>query len=226
MKLFIYALADEVKGLLSEVKILTTKKLGYTTVHEVEARGEKILVAIAGMGKAFAAAGLAAVLTAYEGQIDEVYNLGIGGSIDASIAPVFSFVVSKALYEHDLDTSEIGDPFGFISGIEIIEIPASEALADRVIEKARALNLQAEKAVITSGDTFFGKKEDYERVHAWNGAICFDMESAPFGQIAYVYQVPYVAVRCISDAGDGGEYAKNKPHACGLLKDLALALVK
>lgn len=226
MKLFIYALADEAKGLLSEVKILTTKKLGYTRVHEVEARGEKILVAIAGMGKAFAAAGLAAVLTAYEGQIDEVYNLGIGGSIDASIAPVFSFVVSKGLYEHDLDTSEIGDPFGFISGIEIIEIPASETLADRVIEQAHALNLQAEKAVITSGDTFFGKKEDYERVHAWNGAICFDMESAPFGQIAYVYQVPYVAVRCISDAGDGGEYAKNKPHACGLLKDLVLALVK
>ena len=226
MKLFIYAMEAEAKDLLAEVKLLATRKLGYTIVHEAEVEGERIIVAIAGMGKAFAAAGLAAVLTAYEGQIDEVYNLGIGGSIDASIAPVFSFVVSKALYEHDLDTSEIGDPVGFISGIEIIEIPASKRLADRVIEKARGLGLKAEKAVVTSGDTFFGKKEDYERVHAWNGAICFDMESAPFGQIAYVYHVPYVAVRCISDAGDGGEYAKNKPHACGLLKDLALALAK
>ncbi len=226
MKLFIYAMQPEAKPFLDLVSIKKTRKLGYTTVYEVSKDGRDFLIATSGIGKAFASGALAAILTAYEGQIDEVYNLGIGGSIDASIAPVFSFVVSKALYEHDLDTSEIGDPFGFISGIEIIEIPASEILANRVIEKAHALNLQAEKAVITSGDTFFGKKEDYERVHAWNGAICFDMESAPFGQIAYVYQVPYVAVRCISDAGDGGEYAKNKPHACGLLKDLALALVK
>ena len=52
------------------------------------------------------------------------------------------------------------------------------------------------------------------------------MESAPFGQIAYVYNVPFLAVRCVSDTGDGSEYATNLESCCLEIRDLALEIIK
>ena len=225
MKLFIYAMEKEAAPFLDKVLFTKKRKLGYATVYEAFKGDKSFLIAISGIGKAFAAGALSAILTAYEGQIDEIYNLGVGGSLSDKEAPVFSFVVSKAFYEHDLDTSAIGDPVGMISGINVIEIPASEELGGKVVAAVTTLGYPSYRGIISSGDTFFSDPKDYERVRNWNGATCIDMESAPFGHIAYVYDVPFVSVRCISDAGDGGEYAINLPRCCEQLCDLALALI-
>ena len=45
-----------------------------------------------------------------------------------SKANVLDYVVSTKLYEHDLDTTPVGDPYGLISGINIVEIPSDTGL--------------------------------------------------------------------------------------------------
>lgn len=226
MDLLIYAAEYETAPILKEVEVLSYERLGYTKLFRCAYLGKTFLLGVSGIGKAFAAAALSAILTKCGDEIDSIYNLGVGGSLEAKEAPIFSFVTSKCLYEHDLDTSAIGDPVGLISGINLIEIPADKALSEKASKAAKRLGAPIVSAVISSGDVFYDKKEDKERIRNQFGSLCVDMESAPFGQIAYVYQKPYLAVRCISDAGDGGQFYENLEKSCALLKDFALELIK
>ena len=53
-------------------------------------------------------------------------------------------VVSRGLVQHDMDTSAVGDPKGFISGMNLITIPATEKLVNLVVEKAKHTRIRGQ----------------------------------------------------------------------------------
>ena len=225
MKLFIYAMEKEASPLLQSSLILSKEQLGYCRYFLLEHEGIRFALAISGIGKAFASAAMAAVIERHGDEIDEIYNLGVGGSVSKDV-DIGGFVASRCCVEHDLDTSAIGDPIGMISGIEIVEIPCDSKLIEKAKNAAAIEGFPLMDAIISSGDTFIEDPQEIRRVVDTFHSLSLDMESAPFAHIAYVYHKPFVAIRCISDNGDGGEYAKNLPMCVERLTKLSIALLR
>ena len=225
MKILVFAMEKEARPLLDEVSIKATKRNGYATIYECDYLGHPFVIAISGIGKAFAASCLAALANTYT--IDYIVNFGVAGTLDAEQAPLLSAVIASSCVEHDMDTSQIGDPVGLVSGINLVYLPCSKELGKTMEKVCLEKGIPCAYGLISSGDTFFApvdmrKTEVIKRYHP----LCIDMESAPFAQIAYAYHIPFLAVRLVSDhLHPETEYVKNTPECARRIKELALHLL-
>ncbi|MBQ7995924.1 MAG: 5'-methylthioadenosine/S-adenosylhomocysteine nucleosidase [Bacilli bacterium] len=129
-----------------------------------------------------------------------------------SKANALDCVISTKLCEHDLDTTPVGDLYGLISGINIIDIPSDTDLQKELGFAAKKANCNAVYAPISSGDQFISTAEQRQKIASHCNSLCYDMESAPMGQIAYVYKIKFSALRIISDCADSAEDYEKTCH--------------
>ncbi len=160
-----------------------------------------IVLAVCGIGKVFAAICAQTMIVKYAP--DAVINTGVGGTLTKKLS-VGDVAVSSAMVQHDMDTSALGDPVGLISGINIVEIPADTALAEKISAIVRGMGINTVTGTIATGDQFIGNQETKNRIVNTFGAIACEMEGAAIGQVCYVNKVPFAVIRAISDDADGG----------------------
>lgn len=161
---------------------------------------KEVVLAVCGIGKVFAAICAQTMILRYSPEC--IINTGVGGSLTQSLK-VGDIAVSTGAVQHDMDTSPLGDPKGMISGINIIQIPADEKMADYVQRAARDLGIVCEKGVIASGDRFVADAESKKYIKDNFGAIVCEMEGASIGHVCYVNAVPFVIIRSVSDNANG-----------------------
>ena len=160
-----------------------------------------IVLAVCGIGKVFAAICAQTMIVKYAP--DAVINTGVGGTLTKKLS-VGDVAVSSAMVQHDMDTSALGDPVGLISGINIVEIPADAALAEKISAIVKSMGINTVTGTIATGDQFIGNQETKNRIVDTFGAIACEMEGAAIGQVCYVNKVPFAVIRAISDDADGG----------------------
>jgi adenosylhomocysteine nucleosidase len=110
-------------------------------------------------------------------------------------------VISSALVQHDMDTSALGDEKGFLSGPDIIRIPASPALANLAVTAAKAV-FEPQKihtGVIATGDQFICNSKQLGRIADEFGASACEMEGGSIAQVCYLNDVDFLVIRAISD---------------------------
>lgn len=167
----------------------TSGKLGKT----------EIVTAICGVGKVFAAICTQTMILRYKP--DAIINTGIAGTLSDKVG-VLGTVVATALVQHDMDTSPLGDPKGLISGINMIEFPVDEALAEKICENIKTPFI---RGIIASGDCFVGDEEKKTSIRDTFNASACEMEGASVAHVCYMSKVPFCVVRTISDgANEGG----------------------
>ena len=226
MKCFLYAMAKEAEPLLSEAKILSKRQAGFASFYECKLEGKRFIVGVTGMGKVFAGSGVASALHLFP-SIDAILNIGVGGSLDAKKAPLLSVVIGERYAQHDMDSSAIGDPVGFISGIDKIYFDSDKELMKTVEAATTSLKIPTCRGTMTSGDTFYDDTENRKRIQKQYGSLSVDMESAAMAQIAFTHHVPFVALRVISDTGETpNEYARYVLPASALAKRIAIEYLK
>lgn len=182
-----------------------------------------IVLAVCGIGKVFAAICAQTMIVKYAP--DAVINTGVGGTLTKKLS-VGDVAVSSAMVQHDMDTSALGDPVGLISGINIVEIPADEALAEKISAIVRGMGINTVKGTIATGDQFIGKQETKDRIVNTFGAIACEMEGAAIGQVCYVNKVPFAVIRAISDDADGGACEDYPTFAKMAAKNSAKAVIE
>ena len=165
--------------------------------------GKDVVVAKCGIGKVFAAMCAESMIQNFK--LDYLLNVGVAGSLSKKLN-VASIAISKSCVQHDMDTSPLGDPVGMISGINIIEIPASTAVVWKVEDAVKELGLNYEIGVIASGDQFVNSIERKEFISSTFNAIACEMEGAAVAQVAYVNKIPFCVIRAISDSADGSSH--------------------
>ena len=165
--------------------------------------GKDVVVAKCGIGKVFAAMCAESMIQNFK--LDYLLNVGVAGSLSKNLN-VASIAISKSCVQHDMDTSPLGDPVGLISGINIVEIPASNAVVWKVEEAVKELGLNYEIGIIASGDQFVNSSEKKEYICNTFKAIACEMEGAAIAQVAYVNKVPFCVIRAISDSADGSSH--------------------
>ena len=163
--------------------------------------GEKtVVLSVCGVGKVFAALCAQTMLLCYQPRC--LINSGVAGSLSEELE-ILDVAVSQNLVQHDMDTSPLGDPVGLISGLNLVYLPADEELIRAAQEAAARLGIRTKTGTVASGDQFIAKSEQKERIRSLFSAIACEMEGAAAAQVAALQQVPFVALRAISDSYTG-----------------------
>jgi|SRR5574344_118879 len=221
MDCFLVAMESEAAYLLHKSQVKAVKQAGFAKISLCSLAGKDFLLAVTGIGKAFASSATTSVCLLYP-EVSSLINIGVAGSLDSKTVPLFSSVIATSLVEHDLDTSAIGDPKGLVSGINLVNLPVDQALRKKMLNSAEDLGLSPLSGVISSGDAFYADQANKKRIHEEFASLCSDMEAAPMAQVAYVFHKPFACLRVISDADNAAEeYPANAKKAADIAGKIA-----
>ena len=160
----------------------------------------EVVAAVCGVGKVFAAICAEAMILKFNP--DMGINIGVAGTLTKDLN-VFDVAVASDVFQHDMDTSALGDPVGLISGLNQIFFPADEKMRTLLCEVLRDKGIHYLTGPIATGDLFMHVPEKKAQVRADFGAIAAEMEGGSIGHVCTVNNVPFAVLRSISD-GDGG----------------------
>jgi len=207
------AMDKEVNALRDEMRDVTEKQIGYTRYYQGTLWGVPVCLARCGIGKVHAA--LCAQGMILDVGVDALLNIGVAGALRPSLG-IGDVVIAQSAVQHDMDTTPIGDPLGLISGPNIVHMPCDKSLSVLLRRAAEEAGLRSEEGAIATGDQFIVGTEKKRFLADTFGAAACDMEGGAIAQCCYEMNVPYAAVRAISDTrdGDGREYMEKALQAC------------
>lgn len=165
--------------------------------------GHPAVVAVSGVGKVNAAICTQTMIMKYEPRF--IINSGVAGGIDPSLK-ICDTVVANAVIQHDMDTSPLGDPVGFISGLDLVEIPTDAELAEKLFDAAVENGIHTVLGKIVSGDQFINSRDKKDYLKELFDASACEMESAAIGHVCYKNDIPYAILRTISDNADDSSH--------------------
>ncbi len=193
------AMELEVRVLKNMMDSASVEKISSVEFYRGTIHGVDTVVAAAGVGKVNAAVCAEAMILRYAP--DAVINIGVAGGLrhDFNICDI---AVADAVVEHDMDTSALGEPLGFISGLDTVLIPCDKSLSDKLFETARHVGVNVKRGVIASGDQFIASRENKDKIVKSFGAIAAEMEGASIGHVCAMNNVPFGVLRAISDGAN------------------------
>lgn len=188
---------DNLKEAMENQSVETVSGVNFVsgTIGDVE-----VVVAMCGVGKVFAAICAEAMILKYSP--DMVINVGVAGTLTKDLS-VLDVAVATDVFQHDMDTSALGDPVGLVSGLNQIYFPADEKMKNLLCEVLRDKGINYVTGPIATGDLFMHDAEKKAQVRNDFRAIAAEMEGGSIGHVCTVNNVPFAVLRSISD-GDGG----------------------
>lgn len=171
--------------------------------------GERVVAAACGVGKVAAAVCAQTMILTYSP--DWIINTGVAGSLSSEL-DIGDAAIAESLVQHDMDLSPLGDPVGFIPGLNLVNIPCDPKIVSLLKEGAEALEgTKAVSGVVASGDSFVADASQKKKIIDLFGAVACEMEGASVAQVCRLNKIPFGVVRAISDRADGsssGDYEK------------------
>lgn len=165
--------------------------------------GKSAVVAVSGVGKVNAAICTQTMCLKYNP--DFIINSGVAGGLEKTLN-ICDVVVADAVIQHDMDTSPLGDPVGFISGIDMVEIPTDKNISEKLFDASSENGIHTLTGKIVSGDQFINSAEKKKYLVDTFGAFACEMEAAAIGHVAYKNNIPFCILRSISDNADGSSH--------------------
>lgn len=194
------AMSVEVEALKEMTENAVTEVVSGVEFVRGKICGKDVVIAKCGVGKVFAAICAEAMILKYSP--DCIINTGVAGSLSRSLH-VLDVAISDGVIQHDMDTSPLGDPRGLLSGINKVEIEASEKLVGVIKSSADMLGIKNKIGIILSGDQFISESSEKSQLAEDFGGIACEMEGASIGHVCYVNGVDFAVIRAISDSLDG-----------------------
>ena len=194
------AMAQEVEILSGLMTDKTETRVASAVILEGKINGKAVALLQSGIGKVAAAIGTAALLQLTKP--DAVLNTGSAGGVARGLK-VGDIVISDETRYHDVDVTA----FGYEKG----QLPANPAaflsdkkLADLAEKVAQEQGQLVKRGLICSGDSFINSEQKIAQIKAdFPNVTAVEMEATAIAQVCHAFNVPFVVVRAISDAGDG-----------------------
>ena len=184
----------------------------------------EIILRQCGIGKVNAALGAAELIRAFSP--DAMVSTGVAGGIDCCLG-VMDVVVSTSIVYHDVWCG-MGCEYGQVQGMPTF-FPAGENLW----RKAVALNEDPENStrihagLICTGDQFITNREELDKIKSnFPAGLAVDMESAAIAQACYIYGVPFVSFRIISDTPGVDKHIEQYENFWGEMANRSFGVTK
>lgn len=188
------AMPSELADIRKTLQNSEVKRISGFDFYVNEVAGKTVINACCGIAKVNAALCTQVLIDNFKP--DAVINAGIAGGMDSSVK-VCDMVVSNEVLPHDLDLHFLKDYPPYCAVFK-----ADKYLIDNAVKICEKQGVKSFVGRIVSGEAFISdnavKNEIKERLNPY----AVDMESAAVGHCAFLNEVPYVSVRCISDNAD------------------------
>ncbi|MCR4661559.1 MAG: 5'-methylthioadenosine/adenosylhomocysteine nucleosidase [Clostridia bacterium] len=193
----IIAMDKELKLYLERNK---TKKISYKgkDFYSLKINKKKCIICLSGIGKVNAA--YATTLLIEKFKVKKIISTGISGGL--GVSKILDIVISSSCVQHDVDTTQLGDPLGFVSTVRKVYFEADEELIKEISDECKKQNINVNVGIMACGEQFVASKERIDFIRSTFNACSCDMESGAIAQVAYIANIPFVAIRCISDNAD------------------------
>lgn len=223
MKLgLVYAMPIELAGMLERAQGRELETVSGVRFYELS---EDIIACAGGIGKVNIAMATQLLIDRYAP--DCVLNAGVAGSMAQELEPGDLVRVTE-FYQHDMDTTGIGDPVGFVSTVDRVEFPCAFAAESRRI--LDELGARYAEGSVASGDWFVTECDRARWIRDTFHPLLCEMEGCAIAQVCCRAEIPFVSIKAVSDRvfhGAGGEeYQFNLPEACDKLSEVFWAFVQ
>lgn len=209
------AMEPEVSGIVALLTDTTTHMISGIKFVEGKYNNKDIVVAKCGIGKVFAALCAEAMILKFNP--DFIVNTGVAGGIAKGLE-IGDIAVARDVVQHDMDTTAFGDPKGYLSGLDIVNVPCKAELTEKMVTAAKNCGINCMSGTLATGDQFCAKgSEALAELSQIFNPLTTDMEGGSIGQVCYVNKTPFVVIRALSDHADdnaGEDYANNLQKAC------------
>ncbi len=191
------AMAEEVAILAERLEDSTTSTHAGSTFHVGQLHGMKIVLLQSGIGKVNAAVGACQMIERY--QPDAIINTGSAGGF-ASDLEIGDVVISSEVRHHDVDAVVFGYEHG-----QVPQMPAAYPSAPELVKVARECveaqgEIKAREGLICTGDIFMSDPELVALTRSrFPNMLAAEMEAAAIAQTCYLYDMPFVVIRALSD---------------------------
>ncbi len=191
------AMEQEVALLRSQLSEPTTLQLGGCEFYQGKLAGKEVILTRSGIGKV--AASVATSLLLEKFAPDCVINTGSAGGFSQDLH-IGDVVIASEMRFHDVDVTAFGYEMG-----QMAQQPAAFPCDEKLIALAQACiaeqgKHQTKVGLICTGDQFMCKPDAIAKARAdFPQMLAVEMEGAAIGQVCYMFKVPYLVVRAMSD---------------------------
>ena len=195
-------MSSEHRQLADQLKDKKEIKCGKATYLEGVVGGNTIILTECGIGKVNAAVGTVELI--HNCRPDCIISTGVAGGIDTCLA-VMDVVVSRQIVYHDVWCGD-GNEYGQVQGL-----PARFEGDARLY--ACACEVQSDSRIhgglICSGDKFITSRNELDGIKgAFPEGLAVDMESGAIAQTCFLYNIPFLSFRIISDTPGVKDHTK------------------
>ncbi len=193
----IVAMDKEFNQLESIIANKKTSQINNQRLVEGTVGDKHVILQKCGIGKVNSAIGTVEMIKRFSPNI--IISSGCAGGADASLN-MFDVVVANNCVYHDVYCGKE------VAKGQIMGMPARYTANKQLVEKVLSLNTKDNnknniKAGLTvTGDWFVDNKQTMKRILSdFPEAMAVDMESCSIAQVCYIYSVPFLSFRVISD---------------------------
>lgn len=211
------AMPQEILMLKNEIEELKIEKVGPREYFSGKINGNEVVICASGWGKVAAASAASSLINLFK--VDRLLFIGLAGSLDPKLE-IGDIVIADSLIQHDVDLS-------LLTGMGAMKSPFwidfQFKTETQILKKAThsvnqfISNLTAKKyahiegeyhpkvyvGAVGTGDQFIASADGKNVIrNKFPQILCTEMEGAAIAQVAADYELPFTAIRIISDKAD------------------------
>lgn len=198
MKIGIIAALDiECRTLLDEMVDAKQISVGPHVFYEGQLKGKDCVVVQCGVGKV--AAGAVATVLITQFGVDHLINTGSSGGVMKDVK-IKDLVIADTLAYADVDITSFGRPYGQLPDMPVY-YPSDPIWIEAAEKAAKEMAWAYHVGLIVTSDTFVCR--DTQRANItkhFKETLACEMEGCAIAQIAYMYKIPVLVIRSISDS--------------------------
>lgn len=220
------AMDVEVDSIKANVKNSTVTKIAGVEYVLGEIENVMVCVAQCSPGKVNAALCTQAMIDKFSP--DMIINVGVGCSLNKDVV-IKNIVIASDVCEYDIDITALGEPKGYINGLNVTKIPCDKTLSEQLAQTAISCGEKIHRGTVASGDTFIASQDLKNDIAKIFSAICGEMEGGAVGHTCMANNIPFAVLRCISDGGDENslmDYPTFKNIAAKISTSIILKFIK
>jgi len=224
MKVGIICAGDrELEPFLPHIQDCKTSKKAMLTFYEGTINGIAIVTLYCGVCKTNAAIATQILIDSYN--VDMVINAGTAGGMDNKL-DIFDTVIATEVAHHDVHEGILTE---FHPWMPSVFFKSDETLLE--LSKNAEKRLPKHKIIygrMVTGESFI-TDDGRDEINLAFKPLTVDMETASIAHACYVNEVPFIAIRTLTDTAthSGAEhFDKNVVMASGIAKDVVLEVLK
>lgn len=191
----IVAMDKEFAQLVKLLDNATTTEHNHKTFVTGRMGQHTLIIQQCGIGKVNSTIGAVEMIDQYEPNL--VISTGVAGGADPTLE-VQDVVIGTEYTYHDAYCGD-ANAYGQLQGMPA-RYTVAQCVTDAIENTIAESNVNIRKGLTVSGDWFVDSREKMSKImKQFPEALAVDMESCSIAQTCYVYGVPFVSMRIISD---------------------------